>query len=128
MVFGYPTQPEDGPKHAKPEEWAPAELAPDQPELPGLDESVALPKEPEVVLKQFGIPWKSIIAFAGVFIGQLVARSTVDGVAVLPSDFKGLLSLIGGSIVAAAVVYFKANVYTVPQAQKLVEVAYNRAA
>ena len=124
MVFGYPTQPEDGPKHAAPDVWAPA----GPPELPGLDESVALPKEPEVVLKKFGIPWKTIITFAGVFIGQLVARSTVNGVTVLPSDFEGLLSLIGGSLLAAGVVYFKSNVYTVPQAQKNLDVALNRAA
>ena len=64
-----------------------------------------------------GIPWKSILAFLTVFGGQLLARATVDGVAVFPENLGGWLSLIGGSFVAAAVIYLKGNVYTLDQAE-----------
>ena len=76
---------------------------------------------------KIGIPWKSILAFLGVFGGQLWARAAVNGVAVLPESLNGWLALIGGSFIAAVGVYLKNNIYTVPQAQAKLEDAINNA-
>ena len=75
-------------------------------------------------MKDFGIPWKSIVGFGGVFLGQLLARAVVDGTPVLPEwgDWGGWGALVGGSLIAAIGIWAKSNTYTVPQAeQHLVE-------
>jgi hypothetical protein len=72
---------------------------------------------------KIGIPWKSIIGFATVFFGQLLARSTVNDIPVLPDNTAGIVSLIGGSFVASVVIYLKSNTYTLPQAEQKVDKA-----
>ena len=68
-------------------------------------------------MDKLGIPWKSILAFLGVFAGQLWARAAVNGVPVVPDTLAGWGALIGGSFIAAIGVYLKANIYTIDQAQ-----------
>jgi hypothetical protein len=119
MVMGYPVQPDepDQPKHAK--AYSEEELVPNEPELT---------KDDVVVVKKFGIPYKAIIGFFTVFIGQLLARITVNDIPVFPETVNGWISLAGGSLFAAFVIYFKGNVYTVPQAQKILAKAEKKAA
>lgn len=125
MGYGQHEKPEE-PKLAKdyvPEELAPA-IQPGPYPVEGLEE----PQEKEpVVVSKFGIPWKAIIGFFTVFFGQLLARVTVNDIPVLPENLNGWISLVGGSAFAAFVIYFKANVMTVPQAQKNLEIAKNKA-
>ena len=77
-------------------------------------------------MDKFGIPYKSILAFLGVFAGQLWARAVVNGVPVIPDTGSGWLALVGGSFIAAVGVYLKGNLYTVAQAQEKVEQAVAR--
>jgi len=73
-------------------------------------------------MKDFGIPWKSVIGFGTVFLGQLLARAVIDGTPVLPTDLPGWGALLGGSLIASIAIWAKSNTYTVPQAeQHLVE-------
>jgi hypothetical protein len=76
---------------------------------------------------KIGVPYKTIIAFLTVFLGQLWARATVDGIPVIPDTVGGWGALIGGSFIAAIGVYFKANVYTVPQAEQKLNTATEKA-
>ena len=123
MVMGYG---DDTPKHEKPDydlESATGSVQPTPAPRGGVSEV-----SPELVENsKFGIPWKSIIGFFTVFIGQLLARATVDGVAVLPEDLKGWVTLVGGSFVAAGVIWLKGNTYTVDQAQQKLDTAVKRA-
>lgn len=68
-------------------------------------------------MNKLGIPWKSILAFVGVFGGQLWARAVVNGVPVIPDTVSGWGALIGASFIASVGVYLKGNVYTVPQVE-----------
>lgn len=79
-------------------------------------------------MNNFGIPWKSILAFLGVFGGQLWARAVVNGIPVLPESVNGWLALLGGSFIAAIGVYLKGNLYTVAQAQEKLAQATEHAA
>lgn len=99
----------------------------EKPEPPVVEEQPVLIESEATVSPKFGIPWKSIIAFLTVFGGQLWARATVDGLPVIPVTSSAWIALVGGSFVAAIGVYLKANVYTVPQAEKNLNVAINRA-
>ena len=116
MVMGYPSIPEE-PKKAS--EYPQEELVPNTPP--------EIVKDDLVVVKKFGIPWKAIIGFLTVFFGQLLARVTVNDIPVLPETLNGWGSLIGGSLFAAFVIYFKGNVYTVPQAKKILSTAEKKA-
>lgn len=91
---------------------------------PPADEEVPTGETP--VIKKIGIPWKAILAFLGVFGGQLWARAAVNGVTVIPDTLNGWGALIGGSFIAAFGIYFKSNVYTVKQAQKNLDKANSR--
>lgn len=124
MVMGYPGFEGDGLKHAK--NYPPEELVPSAPVslTPGLGGSKG--KDVKEV-SRFGIPWKSIIGFLTVFIGQLLARATVNGVPVLPENGSGWLALVGGSFGAAGLIWLKGNTYSVEQAQKKLDEAINRA-
>lgn len=132
MVMGYPTQPDepDQPKHAK--DYPAEELVPNTPEVsptPGLGGTEPPLKQDDlVVVKKFGVPYKAIIGFFTVFIGQILARVTVNDIPVFPDTTNGWISLIGGSAFAAFLIYFKGNVYTVPQAQKILNKAEKKAA
>ena len=115
MVMGYPNVP-DEPKPAK--AYSEEELVPNIPV-----EEPPLKQDDLVVVKKFGIPYKAIIGFFTVFVGQLLARVTVNDIPVFPDTTNGWISLIGGSAFAAFLIYFKGNVYTVPQAQKILNKA-----
>lgn len=123
MVMGYPEQEDDKPKHAKPESQPEVEPEIEQ----SVDSNIVINQEEITVKDKFGVPWKSIIGFFTVFVGQLLARATVKDVAVIPQDFDSWLALFGGSAVAALAIWAKSNVYTVEQAQAKVEVAINKA-
>lgn len=127
MVMGYPAQP-DEPQEPKLAKDYPAEEVVQQPlPTPGLGGPDPLVKDDLVVVKKFGVPWKAIIGFLTVFFGQLLARVTVNDIPVLPETLNGWGSLIGGSLFAAFVIYFKGNVYTVPQAKKILSTAEKKA-
>ena len=121
MVMGYPEyEPEDdGPKHAK--DYAPEDVVPQPIGETNVSNGTGF-------LAKFGLPWKSIIGFFGVFFGQVLMRTTVNDIPVFPETLAGWGSLLGASAGAAVVIYLKGNVFTVPQAQKNLEVAYNKAA
>ena len=112
MAMGYPERPKKAKDHSL-EEMVPAENQVGEPTVGALQK----------IEQKMGIPWKSIFAFFGVFLGQLWARAAVNGVPVIPENVNGWLALIGGSFVAAIGVYFKGNVYTVPQAEKKLQKA-----
>lgn len=117
MVMGYPGYGgEHKPKHAKPEEVA----------VNSLDENITIKETPTV--GKFGVPWKAIYGFVAVFVGQLVARAFVEGVPVIPTNTSGLIALVGGSFIAAVGIWFKANIYTVDQAQANLALAHKKAA
>lgn len=125
MVMGYDDL--EPPKKAK--DYQPEEVVPQPtPGLGGVDSNITVqPKGESVVTSKFGIPWKSILGFVSVFIAQLIARATVEGVPVIPDNASGILSLLGGSFVAAAIIWLKSNTYTVGQAEEKLDTAVKRA-
>lgn len=120
MVMGFPDDNQDKlPEDESPAEKMQVDVPATTPGLGGIDSNLN-PKEPAVggIVAKIGIPYKSILGFFTVFLGQVLARATVNDIPVLPENASGWLSLIGGSFVAAAVIYFKANVYTTPQVEQ----------
>lgn len=126
MVMGFPEF-DDGPKRAKDytrNEVVSQPVEPVELETP-VKSSQYKEKENKMdsVVSKFGIPYKSILGFLSVFVGQLLARSTVNDIPVLPENVSGWFSLLGGSFVAAAVIYFKSNVYTDTQINRKIAAA-----
>ncbi|AEL97952.1 hypothetical protein CL65_gp044 [Mycobacterium phage Patience] len=108
MVLGYPGYEPEEPKKTDPEH--------------------SILEEPTVEIVQkieskIGVPWKSILAFFGVFLGQIWARATVNDIPVIPDTLSGWSALIGGSFIGAIGVYLKGNVYTTQQVEQKAELA-----
>lgn len=115
MVMGYPGH---EPKHARKDNPVPNPTVPPMsPATPA--ESVEPPtKDKNMFDKILGANWKAIIGFGVTFGSQLLARAFVDGTAVLPTDLAGWGALIGGSLLAAGLIWVKGNNETVDQLQR----------
>jgi hypothetical protein len=117
MVIGYPGH--EGGKHVRKD--TPVASSPVE---PVTVEQTPQTKGGNMLGNLLGENAKAIVSFAVTFGAQILAR-TFDGGGspILPDDWKGWLSLIGGSLLAAALVWAKSNTESVATLQRKLDAA-----